>query len=278
MADIENVSHLAQSRLGICEVCSIQPAKYTCPECEVKTCSLPCVKIHKKELECSGIRNKVKFKPLKKINNMDFQSDYILLEESTRRTDILKKQGKIIKNMTFYNLPRMKIKNATYKRNIHLYYLPKNFSRHKSNTTYYDWKKDKIFWKVEWVFVEADMTSLFDNRVPETEILAGALSKYLDPEKCDPSSKKLLSCYHNIDQNTIEVLLKSEDASQKKYYLLQKDDSIIENLSNKKIIENPAFYVIFSSSLSKFQVEKSGDSSKHSFSNNYKGINLLFDY
>lgn len=61
-------------RLGFCEVCAKNSAIYCCPECEVKTCSLPCVNIHKKELECNGIRNRVKFKPLTTFTNMDLQN------------------------------------------------------------------------------------------------------------------------------------------------------------------------------------------------------------
>lgn len=43
-------------RLGKCEVCNANSAKYTCPKCEVKTCQIKCVRIHKKELECDGIK------------------------------------------------------------------------------------------------------------------------------------------------------------------------------------------------------------------------------
>lgn len=38
-------------RLGNCEVCSKVESKYTCPKCEVKTCSLKCVKVHKSEVK-----------------------------------------------------------------------------------------------------------------------------------------------------------------------------------------------------------------------------------
>lgn len=58
----------------------------------------------------------------------------------------------------------MKIKNAANKRNIDLHYLPKTFSRHRKNSTYYHWKNDKLFWKVEWIFPEADMFSTVDER------------------------------------------------------------------------------------------------------------------
>lgn len=76
------------SRLGLCEVCGCHNAKYTCPKCEVKTCSLKCNKIHKLEIECDGQRDRTKFIPLKKFTNMDLSSDYRLLEEITRSVEI----------------------------------------------------------------------------------------------------------------------------------------------------------------------------------------------
>lgn len=35
----------------ICQVCGMQPAKYTCPGCNKKTCSLTCVRSHKKQVD-----------------------------------------------------------------------------------------------------------------------------------------------------------------------------------------------------------------------------------
>lgn len=61
-------------RLEECEVCGGAQAKYTCPKCEVRTCSLDCVKIHKKELSCDGIRDKTKFVPLKGFTDLDLLS------------------------------------------------------------------------------------------------------------------------------------------------------------------------------------------------------------
>lgn len=57
--------------LGDCEVCNNNAAKYCCPRCEVKTCSLLCVNIHKKELECDGKKYKTGFKKLDKFNDND---------------------------------------------------------------------------------------------------------------------------------------------------------------------------------------------------------------
>jgi len=61
-------------RLEHCEVCGAEKAKYTCPKCEVRTCCLTCVNIHKKELDCDGIRNGTKFIPMKSFTDLDLLS------------------------------------------------------------------------------------------------------------------------------------------------------------------------------------------------------------
>lgn len=32
-------------------------------------------------------------------------------------------------------------------------FLPQNFSRHRENTTYYDWKTKNLNWRIEWIFL-----------------------------------------------------------------------------------------------------------------------------
>lgn len=63
--------------LGDCEVCGNDVAKYCCPRCEVKTCSLSCVNIHKKELECDGKKYKTAFKKLENFNDNDMSQGIV---------------------------------------------------------------------------------------------------------------------------------------------------------------------------------------------------------
>ena len=50
---------------GNCEICGEGKSKYSCPGCLMNTCSLQCVKKHKKENECNGVRDKTKFVKVK---------------------------------------------------------------------------------------------------------------------------------------------------------------------------------------------------------------------
>lgn len=56
---LNNFSHASGTVL--CEICQSAPSKYTCPGCDVKTCSVTCVKEHKTRLGCSGERNRLAF-------------------------------------------------------------------------------------------------------------------------------------------------------------------------------------------------------------------------
>lgn len=88
------IYYIFHFRLGECEVCGANRAIYTCPKCEVKTCSLDCVRIHKKELQCDGIRDRTKFIRIKHFTDRDLHSDYRLLEECARFVWAVKRDEK----------------------------------------------------------------------------------------------------------------------------------------------------------------------------------------
>ncbi|OCF33303.1 hypothetical protein I316_05044 [Kwoniella heveanensis BCC8398] len=69
---------------GGCLICS-NPPKYTCPRCLIKTCSLPCSKIHKTRDECSGLRDPAAFVSLKEYGQGAWSDDYKWLEEGRRK-------------------------------------------------------------------------------------------------------------------------------------------------------------------------------------------------
>uniref|UniRef100_A0AC35FHX8 HIT-type domain-containing protein n=1 Tax=Panagrolaimus sp. PS1159 TaxID=55785 RepID=A0AC35FHX8_9BILA len=52
-----------------CEQCGLVKSKYTCPKCSFRTCSLPCVKLHKEANNCDGQRKP--FEVVKKLSQFD---------------------------------------------------------------------------------------------------------------------------------------------------------------------------------------------------------------
>ena len=67
------------------------PAKYTCPGCARRTCSLGCVRAHKAVHGCTGKRDRTAFVPLAEFTDAHLASDYTLLEEAAREGDAAKR-------------------------------------------------------------------------------------------------------------------------------------------------------------------------------------------
>lgn len=221
-------------RLGNCEVCAVEPAKYTCPKCELKTCCLNCINIHKKELECDGVRNKVKFIPLQKFSNLELQNDFNLLEEVSN--SLFKYKRDPVKNsVLMYNklpYPLHLLRKYAYMRKSQLRFLPRLFTKHKVNTSCV--YKNKLYWRIEWIFLSANIKHTHE-KLRDTTRLCSALITHLD--------KPELAYYKSMGINRLLVLMKVERSS--KFYLLDNSLSICENLKNKCILEFPIFYVIF---------------------------------
>ena len=117
--------------------------KMECFRCEIRSCSLACVKEHKKTQGCDGKRDKVKFKRRGEMDDMDLVSDFRLLEEVGRgldqcRRDKIKRstrQGTEV--MRAPRLPRqlMRLQQEARSRGIKLQILPPHFVRRKENST-----------------------------------------------------------------------------------------------------------------------------------------------
>ncbi|KAI0832319.1 hypothetical protein BC628DRAFT_1305701, partial [Trametes gibbosa] len=69
-----------------CAICQADAAKYTCPRCAVRTCSLVCSTAHKtRGAGCSGVRNQAAYVPMNRYGYMTLMNDYTFLEEMGRK-------------------------------------------------------------------------------------------------------------------------------------------------------------------------------------------------
>ncbi|XP_012543510.1 box C/D snoRNA protein 1 isoform X2 [Monomorium pharaonis] len=241
-----------------CEVCGAIKALYTCPKCEVRTCSLTCVNIHKKELECDGIRDKTKFVPLTSFTDLDLLSDYRFLEQVGRSIDTKKRRPEI-KYSRHVNLPvhLHKLRCAAASKKVSLLFMPQIFNRHKENTTYLNWKTNELFWRVELIFPQAENTKCVVDKTLDNVRLSTLVEQVLDPvstiDKID--IEKLndnlvladkLQFYRAAGLSGIKVLLKAEKIKRAnfKFYDLDLTLTLKENLQNKTIVEFPTLHVI----------------------------------
>ena len=91
------------TRLGTCQKCGAQEARYRCPRCEFRSCCLQCVNLHKKEFDCNGIRDKTRFKSLSQFTELDllsgkfylFLSSFSLMSYSVYRLPIVGRSWQI---------------------------------------------------------------------------------------------------------------------------------------------------------------------------------------
>lgn len=267
------------SRLGDCEVCGDQDAVYTCPKCEVKTCCLACVRIHKKELDCDGVRDRTKFIRLKDFSDMDLLSDYRLLEECARFTYGVKRNKQKWLTRIDRELPvhLFKLKMAARNRGTVLQFLTKNFTRHNANTTRYNFKDNIIYWRVEWIFPNAEShpRKFADDKCSEQTKVAHLLNKYLN-EGTEPfDGSNTLSYYRSAGLNGVTVLLKAEKVpgSSHKYFELDPRETLAENLSGRCIIEFPIILVVLKDHAYNFDIIVSDDDSDEVNSNNKESSN-----
>ncbi|GAB1859554.1 Zinc finger HIT domain-containing protein 6 [Camponotus japonicus] len=245
-------------KLEDCEVCGATKAKYTCPKCEVRTCSLVCVNRHKKELDCDGIRDKTKFIPLASFADLDLLSDYRFLEQAGRLIDT-KKRNPERRYIRPINLPvhLYKLRCAASCRKVSLLFMPQIFNRHKENTTFLNWKTNELFWRIEWIFPQAQNIKWIMKRTLDNTRLSTLVEQVLDPVSLEDESdiEKLniqlaladkLQFYRAAGLTSIKVLLKAEKVKKahSKFYELDLTLTLQENLENKTIVEFPTLYVI----------------------------------
>ncbi|KMZ09490.1 box C/D snoRNA protein 1 isoform X1 [Drosophila simulans] len=245
-------------RLGMCEVCAAKEACYACPKCEVKTCSLPCVQIHKKELNCDGQRDRTKFVPLNEMTSREFMSDYCFLEECTRYAENRKSDP--CKRFTHdqRNLPvtQHRMRMAAKKRNINLRLQLENFSRHKENTTFLNWKLGRFHWRVEWLFANIpceaslprNIVRFVDEECNEELTLSDLVVKYVDLQhETARDQRKLLANHQTAGIGQLSFWLRAEGVrrSSTRCYLLDSTKTLGENLVGRTIVEFPTILVTY---------------------------------
>nr|XP_045378888.1 box C/D snoRNA protein 1 isoform X1 [Camelus bactrianus] len=230
---------LAMSR---CETCGTEEAKYRCPRCMRYSCSLPCVKKHKAELTCNGVRDKTAYVSIQEFTEMNLLSDYRFLEDVARTADHVSRDAFLRRPLSNKHMYFMK--NRARKLGINLKLLPNGFTKRKENSTFFDKKKRQFCWHVKLQFPQSQAVYI-EKRVPDDKTINEILRPYIDPEKSDPVIRQRLKAYVR-SQTGVHILMKVEHMQQNlvRYYELDPDKSLLDNLKNKVIIEYPTLHVV----------------------------------
>ncbi|XP_029086086.1 box C/D snoRNA protein 1 [Monodon monoceros] len=230
---------LAMSR---CETCGTEEAKYRCPRCMRYSCSLPCVKKHKAELTCNGVRDKTAYVSMQQFSEMNLLSDYRFLEDVARTADHISRDAFLKRPISNKHMYFMK--NRARKQAINLKLLPNGFTKRKENSTFFDKKKRQFCWHVKLQFPQSQAVYV-EKRVPDDKTINEILRPYIDPEKSDPVIRQRLKAYIH-SQTGVRILMKAENMQQNlvRYYEMDPDKSLLDNLRNKVVIEYPTLHVV----------------------------------
>ncbi|KAL2772269.1 box C/D snoRNA protein 1 isoform 2 [Daubentonia madagascariensis] len=240
---------LAMSR---CETCGTEEAKYRCPRCMRYSCSLPCVKKHKAELTCNGVRDKTAYVSIQQFTEMNLLSDYRFLEDVARTADHISRDAFLKRPISNKHMYFMK--NRARRQGINLKLLPNGFTKRKENSTFFDKKKQQFCWHVKLQFPQSQ-AEYIEKRVPDDKTINEILKPYIDPEKSDPVIRQRLKAYIR-SQTGVQVLMKVEYMQQNlvRYYELDPYKSLLDNLRNKVIIEYPTLHVVLKGSSNDMKV------------------------
>ncbi|XP_047402352.1 box C/D snoRNA protein 1-like [Sciurus carolinensis] len=240
---------LAMSR---CETCGTKEAKYRCPRCMRYSCSLPCVKKHKAELTCNGVRDKTAYISIQQFTEMNLLSDYQFLEDVARTADHISRD--VFLKRPISNKHMYFMKNRARRQGINLKLLPNGFTKRKENSTFFDKRKQQFCWHVNLQFPQSQAVYI-EKRVPDDKTINEILKPYIDPEKSDPVIRQRLKAYIR-SQTGVQILMKVEHMQQNlvRYYELDPYKSLLDNLRNKVIIEYPTLYVVLKGSSNDMKV------------------------
>nr|XP_046157548.1 box C/D snoRNA protein 1 [Oncorhynchus gorbuscha] len=229
--------------LANCGVCGSEVANYRCPGCLKHSCSLPCVKKHKEESGCSGVRDKTAFVALSKMDEMNLLSDYRFLEDTGRLADSANRDSLVRGPPVNFRAKRL---TAQARRlNITLRFLPNTFTKSRENSTICLKKENRFLWHLQLLFPQSS-SEFTERRVSDDQTLEQILTPYIHPTESEPVRRQKLKMYVHSPFDHIRVFMKAEGrkANSVRYQELDVAKTLKENLKFKLVIEYPLLHIV----------------------------------
>ncbi|KAJ7982159.1 Box C/D snoRNA protein 1 [Quillaja saponaria] len=239
---------------ALCEECKLNPSKYKCPGCSIRSCSLPCVKAHKQHTGCTGKRNRSELVPLSHFDDTLLLSDYNLLEDVKRVAESAQRTRTRLCGYAHFKLPfhLKSLQNAARSRQTRLLFLPSGMSKREKNKTRYDKRKKFISWTMEWRFHSTDIV-LHDQRVHEDTSFCSILEKHLNPGPWNHQLRQF--CDEHLDCLKL-FICKHPKGPRLSFKKLNIKAPIRQQLANVVIVEFPVIHVFLPSQRINFEVIK----------------------
>ncbi|KAJ7949104.1 Box C/D snoRNA protein 1 [Quillaja saponaria] len=238
----------------LCEECKSNPSKYKCPGCSIRSCSLPCVKAHKKRTGCTGKRNHTEFVPISQFNDNLLLSDFNLLEDVKRVAESAQRMRTKLCGYAHFKLPfhLKSLQSAARSRQTRLLFLPSGMSRREKNQTRYEKRNKFISWTIEWLFHSTDIV-LQDHRVNENSSICSILEKHLKPGPWNHQLRQF--CDEQLDCLKL-FIRKYPKGPRSPFKELDIKAPIRQQLANVVILEFPVIHVFLPSHSINFEVVK----------------------
>ncbi|KAJ8664079.1 hypothetical protein O0I10_000357 [Lichtheimia ornata] len=238
---------------GTCQVCREQPSKYTCPRCNMRTCSVGCVKQHKQDNDCSGERSKTHFVSRDQYNYSNMMSDYVYLEDVSRKSDTLSRERLRADRRDPWPVEQRNRALVKQVRAMGVNYsmLPSGMSRHKMNKTNYSSNFHQVFWSIECCFCQkGQVQRIVEHSFPSAKPLRGFFDNLLFTET--PQGKGAYSViryqakdFVNAGIERFIVALKKPEGPKDTFIDLTPhlDRTWKDLLRGERIIEFPTLYI-----------------------------------
>ncbi|KAL6771756.1 hypothetical protein ACKKBG_A27700 [Auxenochlorella protothecoides x Auxenochlorella symbiontica] len=245
MAEADGATERAQAS-GSCATCGKGLAKYRCPRCTTRSCSLECVKAHKQQSGCSGKRDRTAFLGRAQLDERSLLSDLRFLEEVQLADEVAKRAAPARPAML---LPRglQTLLQQAKRRGVELHLLPMGMAARKTNTTRYNPKQGIMEWRLEWKFQSAPNFKPVNARVKESVVVGDLLDQHLASLSASLSSpdKSALQAYIDADRQSQLILLKKHGtpANSPLYYRIDRNATLEAALKKKEVVEYPTFIV-----------------------------------
>lgn len=246
---------------SLCGICHMREPKYKCPRCFANTCSLPCVKKHKKWSSCNGERDPTVYMPpsqlrtdagidhdynfLTKIERSLEQTEKLLVNERGILPDISQQQndrshgpphkrarlskGQSRGRTTLDGGSRSWARAAIGRLralDITVKHQPYGMTRPKNNTTSFNKRTQTLNWQVEWCFLgSAASTSTENSPLQPGKLLNKTLDSvpiYLGYADCRESHRRSQMSKKEKEQEKKQK--QSDDAAE-----MEEDDTVDSN-------------------------------------------------
>lgn len=243
-AGLQPPAQADQAEVAACQVCGKAAAKYCCPRCDRRTCSLDCVKAHKEATGCSGKRDRTAFVGRGAFDERTFLSDYRFLEEVKLADDVAKRSKPPAPKP---ELPQFlqTLQYQARRRGVQLHILSPGMEKRRTNSTRYDGRMQTLYWHVEWSFPAAGCKAT-DSKVHENTPIAQLLAGHLALQPGAAAKHHALREYREAGQECLTVLLRKErtPANAPEFYELDAARPLRQQLAGKVLVEFPTLLVL----------------------------------